>query len=163
MQAHRRLIAVGLFLASFICLVFVKLNSCSSYIESWLGFTPVYVVETAVVVGGAYFFMPKSPHSEDPVLTVCFCCMHFCMYDFRLVCYVIATCLIPTPQLSYCCFMDVYYTQACLVILGSALCCQHVYCKHVCLRLLSMACAAFMLFCLLVHRIHVVLAKCFWC
>lgn len=79
MQAHRRLIAVGLFLASFICLVFVKLNSCSSYMESWLGFTPMYVVETAVVVGGAYFFMPKNPHSEDPVLTVCSRCMHFCM------------------------------------------------------------------------------------
>ena len=47
--------------------------------ESWLGFTPVYVVETAVVVGGAYFFMPKNPHSEDPVLTVCSRCKHSCM------------------------------------------------------------------------------------
>ena len=72
-QAHRRLIAVGLFLASFIALVFVKLNSCSSYMESWLGFTPVYVVETAVVVGGTYFFMPKNPDLQDPVLTVHLC------------------------------------------------------------------------------------------
>lgn len=78
MQAHRRLIAVALFLASFICLLFIKLNSCSSYMESWLGFTPVYVVETAVVVGGAYFFMPKNPQSEDPVLTVWLRCTLFC-------------------------------------------------------------------------------------
>lgn len=78
MQAHRRFIAVGLFLASFICLLFIKLNSCSSYMESWLGFTPVFVVETAVVVGGAYFFMPENPHSEDPVLTVWLRCTLSC-------------------------------------------------------------------------------------
>ena len=61
---------MGLFLASFICLVFVKLNSCSSYMEGWLGFAPVYVVETAVVVGGAYLYMPKNPRFQDRVLTV---------------------------------------------------------------------------------------------
>ena len=40
------MVASGLFLVSFIALVFVKLNSCSSYIESWLGFTPVQVAVT---------------------------------------------------------------------------------------------------------------------
>ena len=30
------------------------------------------VVETAVAVGGAYFFMPKNPDLKDPVLRVCF-------------------------------------------------------------------------------------------
>ncbi len=38
--------------------------------ESWLGFAPVYVVETAVAVGGAYFFMPKNPDLQDPILRV---------------------------------------------------------------------------------------------
>ena len=66
--------AAGLFLISFVILQFVKLNSCSSYMESWLGFTPVYVVETAVAVGGAYFFMPKNPDLQDPILRVSDCC-----------------------------------------------------------------------------------------
>ncbi len=70
MQAHRRLIAAALFLVSFVVLQFVKINSCSSYMESWLGFAPVYVVETAVAVGGAYFFMPKNPDLQDPILRV---------------------------------------------------------------------------------------------
>ena len=96
MQAHRRLIAVGLFLASFICLLFIKLNSCSSYMESWLGFTPVYVVETAVVVGGAYFFMPENPHSEDPVLTVWLRCnpllpCHHCVITVSLLPWIYVT------------------------------------------------------------------------
>ena len=69
-QAHRRLIAAALFLVSFVVLQFVKINSCSSYMESWLGFAPVYVVETAVAVGGAYFFMPKNPDLQDPILRV---------------------------------------------------------------------------------------------
>ena len=30
------------------------------------------VVETAVAVGGAYFFMPKNPDLKDPVLRVSF-------------------------------------------------------------------------------------------
>ena len=64
------MIAAGLFLISFIVLQFVKLNSCASYLESWLGFAPVYVVETAVAVGGAYFFMPKNPDLQDPILRV---------------------------------------------------------------------------------------------
>ena len=81
MQAHRRMIAAGLFLISFVVLQFVKLNSCASYLESWLGFAPVYVVETAVAVGGAYFFMPKNPDLQDPILRVSESC-------FKLSCAV---------------------------------------------------------------------------
>lgn len=119
MQAHRRLIAVGLFLASFVCLLFIKLNSCSSYMESWLGFTPVYVVETAVVVGGAYFFMPKNPHSKDPVLTVCLCCTLSC--NLAIMSSLCRCCLIPVLYLCHCCdIVTVCHT------LGASLC-VHVH------------------------------------
>lgn len=37
------------------------------------------VVETAVAVGGAYFFMPKNPDLKDPVLRVSF-------YDMLSLC-----------------------------------------------------------------------------
>ena len=40
----------------------VKLNTCSSYIISWLGFLPMQVVMTATAIANAYMTMPKRPH-----------------------------------------------------------------------------------------------------
>ena len=47
------------FIICIVLLAFVKLNSCSSYIEAWLTLLPMMVVMTVVSLVAAYIFEPK--------------------------------------------------------------------------------------------------------
>jgi hypothetical protein len=46
------------FIVCIILLAYVKLNSCSSYIEAWLTLLPMMIVMTVVSVVAAYIFEP---------------------------------------------------------------------------------------------------------
>ncbi|PSC73217.1 DEAD-box ATP-dependent RNA helicase 50 isoform A [Micractinium conductrix] len=53
------------FLLCVICLTFVKINTCSSYMISWLGYLPMQVVASSVAVANAYITMPKRPNQAS--------------------------------------------------------------------------------------------------
>ncbi|EFN59469.1 hypothetical protein CHLNCDRAFT_138062 [Chlorella variabilis] len=62
LQIKLRGLSITFFVLCSITYTFVKLNTCSSYIISWLGFLPMQVVMTATAIANAYMTMPKRPH-----------------------------------------------------------------------------------------------------
>ena len=62
MRARR--FPIVFFIICIVLLAFVKLNSCSSYIEAWLTLLPMMVVMTVVSLVAAYIFEPKVSMSD---------------------------------------------------------------------------------------------------
>eukprot|EP00887_Chlorella_sp_A99_P005583 scaffold1.g5583.t1 len=60
--ARLRILAICFFVASSVIYTFVGINTCASYLTSWLGYLPMQLVMSAVAVANARIFMPKRPH-----------------------------------------------------------------------------------------------------
>ena len=65
-----RLGAIIFFGASVIIFYYVRLGSCATWISSALGYLPMHIVMTAIVMVMLYWFMPKDPDEQDQVLQV---------------------------------------------------------------------------------------------
>ena len=55
-------------LVSFALLWFVHVDSCASFVLSWLGFLPPQFAMTVIVCVKCYLFIPLKPAEEDHVL-----------------------------------------------------------------------------------------------
>mmetsp|Transcript_17938 Transcript_17938/g.53981 ORF Transcript_17938/g.53981 Transcript_17938/m.53981 type:complete len:703 (+) Transcript_17938:404-2512(+) len=51
--------SVAFFIICCILLWFVKLQSCASFVETWLGFSPLFIVMTVTCVSMAFIYQPK--------------------------------------------------------------------------------------------------------
>lgn len=51
-------------------LVFVKINSCATYVQTYLGLGPMVIVETVAVLFNLYYYAPKTPAILEPMLQV---------------------------------------------------------------------------------------------
>ena len=70
LQIKARLYSIFVMGLCLILLVFVKINSCASYVQTWLGLGPMAAVETATLISNMYFYMPKSPDLKEPMIQV---------------------------------------------------------------------------------------------
>lgn len=70
LQIKARLYSIAVFALCLILLVFVKLNSCATYIQTWLGLGPMAAMETATVISNMFFYMPKTPDLKEPMIQV---------------------------------------------------------------------------------------------
>ena len=62
--------AIVFFAASVIIFYYVRLGSCSTWISSELGYLPMHIVMTAIIIVMLYWFMPKDPDAQDQILQV---------------------------------------------------------------------------------------------
>ncbi len=62
--------AIVFFAASVIVFYYVHLGSCATWISSSLGFLPMHIVMTAIIIVMLYWFMPTDPDAQDQVLQV---------------------------------------------------------------------------------------------
>ena len=69
-----RLGAIIFFVASLICFYYVHLGSCATWVSSELGYLPMHIVMSTIVVVMLYWFMPKDPDAQDQVLQVKLVC-----------------------------------------------------------------------------------------
>lgn len=53
--------AMGTFAISIVLIFYVSIDSCASYIQTWLGLAPVQFVMTGLALVGAFLTMPTSP------------------------------------------------------------------------------------------------------
>lgn len=65
-----RLVAIAFFAACVIIFYYVRLGSCATWVSSELGYLPMHIVMSAIVVVMLYWFMPKDPDAQDQVLQV---------------------------------------------------------------------------------------------
>ena len=70
MQKKFRLGTFISFVLSILLLHLVDLQSCRSYQATWLGLTPIYLVQTTAMVCWLFVFMPRAAHEPLPVLQV---------------------------------------------------------------------------------------------
>lgn len=68
LQIKARLNSIFVFALCLILLVFVKINSCATYVQTWLGLGPMAAMETATIISNMYFYMPKSPDLKEPMI-----------------------------------------------------------------------------------------------
>ena len=71
--------AIIFFAASVIVFYFVHLGSCATWISSSLGFLPMHIVMTAIIMVMLYWFMPTDPDAQDQVLQVRWRSAHSCI------------------------------------------------------------------------------------
>lgn len=76
LQIKARLYSIFVFALCLILLVFVKINSCATYLQTWLGLGPMAAMETATIISNMFFYMPKTPDLKEPMIQACscFCC-----------------------------------------------------------------------------------------
>ena len=62
--------AFASFALTVVMVFFVKMNSCNSFILTWLGIGPANLIFTGVAIAGAYMSMPTSPTKKYEPLQV---------------------------------------------------------------------------------------------
>ena len=68
LQMRARLYGMTMFALSVVLLVFVKIYSCSSYVQTYMGLGPLTIMETVMILSSIYFYMPKTPELMQPML-----------------------------------------------------------------------------------------------
>ena len=68
LQVKARANSVAIFILCVPLLVFVKINSCATYAQTYLGLGPMTLIETVAVLSNLYFYMPKTPDILEPML-----------------------------------------------------------------------------------------------
>jgi hypothetical protein len=65
-----RVTGILFFAACVAVYYYVKMGSCLSWVAAELGFLPMHIVMTALIIVMLYLFMPKDPDEQDAILQV---------------------------------------------------------------------------------------------
>ncbi len=68
-----RLGAIICYAASLIGFYYVHLGSCATWVSAELGYLPMHIVMSTIVIVMLYWYMPKDPDEQDQVLQVKVC------------------------------------------------------------------------------------------
>lgn len=102
-----RVMGILFFAATVAVYYYVKLNSCLSWVAAELGYLPLHIVMTALIIIMLYLFMPKDPDEQDAILQVLLCHFHLLRGEFLEFCSATLMLLLMVSSLQVCMFLAV--------------------------------------------------------